>query len=257
MTNPIRRLLFVPLLVSLLGASWPTEPAPPADAAPWRRSSLGVELQDVVVGTGDEVVEGARVYVHYVGMLSDGTVFDESRPRGKAFDFLVGAGQVIQGWEDGLLGMKVGGTRRLVIPSSLGYGAQGQGSIPGGATLYFEVDLLSLKPPRTAPTEVPELPGDAWKVVQDASVADVKVGDGKRIKLKKGDRACLDLVQFDAEGAVLSSTYARERCAWTQLGWGKLPPTVEAGLKGLRERGVRAIRDGDTVWLVELTMVGI
>ncbi|MEN0061195.1 MAG: FKBP-type peptidyl-prolyl cis-trans isomerase [Myxococcota bacterium] len=253
MTKLIQHLLLLPLLVLLAGATWPTEPHP----APWRWSSLGVEMQDLAVGTGDEVVEGARVYVHYVGMLNDGTVFDESRPRGKELDFLVGSGQVIKGWEDGLLGMRVGGTRRLVIPASLGYGSQGAGRIPGGATLYFEVELISLKPPRKAPTSVPELSEDAWKLVRGVAVADVKPGDGARIKLKKGARACLDFVQFDAQGAAVANTYSRERCTWTQLGWDKLPLSVESGLKGLRESGVRAVRDGDSVWLVELTMVGI
>ncbi|MEO0604309.1 MAG: FKBP-type peptidyl-prolyl cis-trans isomerase [Myxococcota bacterium] len=255
--TPARRLLALPLLALLAGASWPTETVPPADAPPWSSSALGVERQDLVVGTGDEVVEGARVTVHYVGMLGDGTVFDESRPRGTAFDFRVGAGQVIRGWEDGLLGMRVGGTRRLVIPSSLGYGTQGAGSIPGGATLYFEVELLSLKPPRKAPQAPPEIANEAWTEVKGVTVADVKVGTGARIKTKEGARACLDLAKFDALGKLVEQTYSRERCTWYVLGWDDVPAGVEPGLKGLRESGVRAVRDGEFLWLVELTMVGI
>lgn len=251
-----RHLLLLPLLLVVAGAKWPDEPEPAADAPPWSSSLLGVEIQDVVVGTGDEVVDGARVEVHYVGMLENGSVFDESRPRGSSFDFRVGGGEVIRGWEDGLLGMRVGGTRRLVIPASLGYGSRGAGSIPGGATLYFEVELLSIKPPRAAPSAPPELSSDAWRTVRGIEVADVKKGDGARIKTKKGARACLDLAKFDAQGTRVEHTYTRERCTWYELGMTDLPTAVDSGVKGMRESGVRAIRDEDHLWLVDFEMAG-
>lgn len=100
---------------------------------------------DTVVGTGAEAVPGTAVTVHYVGMLPDGTVFDASEPRGQAFTFNLGAGQVIPGWEQGVAGMKEGGKRRLIIPPALAYGENGiPGAIPGNATLIFDVELLEV-----------------------------------------------------------------------------------------------------------------
>jgi len=102
-------------------------------------------IDDIKIGTGDEVQEGDVVSVHYAGRLQDGTEFDNSRTRGSAFEFEVGGGQVIAGWEEGLVGMKVGGERILVIPPEKGYGADGIGPIPGGATLIFSIELLEIK----------------------------------------------------------------------------------------------------------------
>lgn len=110
-----------------------------------------LQLQDVTAGSGNEAVSGKTVRVHYVGTLADGTKFDSSRDRGTPFEFTLGAGGVIAGWDQGILGMKVGGTRILVIPPSLGYGVrgvqnqQGQYVIPPNATLIFEVELLEVK----------------------------------------------------------------------------------------------------------------
>ncbi len=95
-------------------------------------------------GDGDEVVGGEVVTVHYVGMLEDGTLFDSSVERGMPFTFTVGAGQVIQGWDEGLIGMKIGEKRKLTIPSEMGYGERGAGVIPPNATLIFEVELLEI-----------------------------------------------------------------------------------------------------------------
>ena len=106
-------------------------------------TELGIE--DLTVGTGEEAKEGDTVEVHYVGTLEDGTQFDSSRDRGDTFSFTIGEGYVIQGWEQGIPGMKVGGLRKLTIPSDLGYGDYGTGPIPGGATLIFEVELVSIK----------------------------------------------------------------------------------------------------------------
>jgi len=108
--------------------------------------ATGLVVTDVVVGTGAEAVAGKTVSVHYVGTLSDGKKFDSSRDRGTPFSFLLGSGQVIKGWDEGVAGMKVGGKRTLVIPPELGYGAAGApGAIPGNATLNFEVELLGVK----------------------------------------------------------------------------------------------------------------
>ena len=101
---------------------------------------------DFVIGKGATAVAGKMVKVNYIGKLVNGKQFDASCDRGEAFEFALGAGQVIKGWDQGVAGMKVGGIRRLIIPSSLGYGAAGAGgAIPGGAALVFDVELLEVK----------------------------------------------------------------------------------------------------------------
>lgn len=109
----------------------------------------GLQYKDTVVGSGDEAHAGARVSVHYTGWLYQdgqaGKKFDSSKDRGQPFVFPLGAGHVIRGWDEGVQGMKVGGTRMLVIPADLGYGARGAGGvIPPNATLLFEVELLGV-----------------------------------------------------------------------------------------------------------------
>lgn len=102
-------------------------------------------IDDIKIGTGEEVKTGDTVSVHYIGTLQNGTEFDSSKKRGVPFEFTVGEGRVIKGWEEGLIGMKVGGERILVIPPEKAYGDQGIGPIPGGATLVFAIELLEIK----------------------------------------------------------------------------------------------------------------
>lgn len=112
----------------------------------------GLQYEDTVTGDGAEARAGQHVTVHYTGWLHDpaaahgrGRKFDSSKDRGQPFDFPLGAGHVIRGWDEGVQGMKVGGTRMLTIPAALGYGARGAGGvIPPNATLVFEVDLLAV-----------------------------------------------------------------------------------------------------------------
>lgn len=102
------------------------------------------KIEDIKIGTGAEAVGGTIVKVHYAGTLVSGEEFDSSYKRGEPFSFVLGSGQVIAGWERGLLGMKVGGKRKLTIPPQLGYGDSAVGSIPAGSTLLFTVELLSV-----------------------------------------------------------------------------------------------------------------
>ena len=109
----------------------------------------GLQYEDTVVGGGPEARAGQHVSVHYTGWLYDGGTkgkkFDSSKDRNDPFEFGLGGGQVIKGWDEGVQGMKVGGTRTLVIPPQLGYGARGAGGvIPPNATLMFEVELLGV-----------------------------------------------------------------------------------------------------------------
>jgi len=107
-------------------------------------------IETLKPGTGDIAAAGQQVSVHYEGKLTDGTIFDASRPRGQPFRFILGKGQVIKGWDQGVEGMAVGETRRLTIPPEMGYGARGAGGvIPPNATLIFEVELLAINKPLT------------------------------------------------------------------------------------------------------------
>lgn len=106
----------------------------------------GLVIEEVVVGSGAEAVAGQHVFVHYTGWLTNGSKFDSSKDRGQPFDFPLGRRHVISGWDEGVQGMKVGGTRKLTIPPELGYGARGAGGvIPPNATLVFEVELLDVR----------------------------------------------------------------------------------------------------------------
>ena len=106
----------------------------------------GLKYLDQVVGTGEVAVAGKTVNVHYTGWLENGKKFDSSVDRGQPFSFPLGAGRVIKGWDEGVQGMKVGGKRKLTIPSNLGYGPQGAGgAIPPNATLIFDVELLGVR----------------------------------------------------------------------------------------------------------------
>ena len=105
----------------------------------------GLVYEELVIGAGAEAAAGQHVSVHYTGWLTDGTKFDSSKDRNDPFEFHLGRGQVIAGWDEGVQGMKVGGTRKLTIPPGLGYGARGAGGvIPPNATLVFEVELLAV-----------------------------------------------------------------------------------------------------------------
>lgn len=106
----------------------------------------GLQYVELVEGTGAQPQSGQTVVVHYTGTLTDGSKFDSSRDRNQPFSFKIGAGQVIQGWDEGLATMKIGGRRKLIIPAKLGYGDRGVGPIPGGATLIFDVELLKVIP---------------------------------------------------------------------------------------------------------------
>ncbi len=152
----MKRITLLPLALLLTAGISTTacsEQSAPA-AAPMQQSNVGELIRnDVKVGTGAEAAAGRNVSVHYTGWLYDeaapdhkGAKFDSSRDRGTPFEFTLGAGQVIQGWDMGVQGMKIGGSRTLTIPPEMGYGARGAGGlIPPNATLVFDVELLGVQ----------------------------------------------------------------------------------------------------------------
>ena len=104
--------------------------------------AAGLKVEDIKIGTGQEAATGMTVEVHYTGWLTNGDKFDSSLDRGRPFSFGLGLRQVIKGWDQGVVGMKEGGKRRLTIPPELGYGSREMGPIPANSTLVFEVELL-------------------------------------------------------------------------------------------------------------------
>jgi FKBP-type peptidyl-prolyl cis-trans isomerase len=155
----MRRIAATAILIlaaALLPAQTATQksaaPARPNTSAPTKvtgdgvKTASGLQYWDIKLGTGDVAKEGSRVRVHYTGWLTTGKKFDSSVDAGKPFDFRIGNGDVIKGWEEGVAGMKVGGKRQLRIPPNLAYGAQGYpGVIPPNATLIFDIQLLAVQ----------------------------------------------------------------------------------------------------------------
>jgi FKBP-type peptidyl-prolyl cis-trans isomerase len=121
-------------------------PERPTDSSePTTTTESGLQIQDIVVGEGATAETGNMVAVHYTGWLLDGKKFDSSLDRGKPYTIKLGAGEVIKGWDEGLVGMKVGGKRKLTIPPELAYGERGKGPIPPNSTLIFECYMMSVK----------------------------------------------------------------------------------------------------------------
>jgi FKBP-type peptidyl-prolyl cis-trans isomerase len=147
MTHPVCRRALLGTFIALLAAPAAAQGSD-LSAAPRTRSGLGI--LDTREGTGEVAAAGRTVRVHYTGWLLEsgarGKKFDSSRDRGQPFEFPLGAGRVIKGWDEGVAGMKIGGQRTLVIPADLGYGARGAGNaIPPNSVLVFDVELLGLR----------------------------------------------------------------------------------------------------------------
>lgn len=152
-------VLFLLVVVFLIPACIQKDPTregeqntPVADSVPqaategMTKTSSGLRYQDIVPGSGASPSSGKTVVVHYTGRLANGITFDSSLDRNEPFVFVIGAGQVIKGWDEGVMSMKIGGKRKLIIPPELGYGAAGAGDkIPPNATLEFEVILLDIR----------------------------------------------------------------------------------------------------------------
>ena len=149
----VERLIVVLLLMAAIAipACAQKESRPVAEkksepaAANTVKTPSGLAYVDIVAGSGASPVSGKPVKVHYTGVLENGTKFDSSVDRGEPFVFTIGVGQVIPGWDEGVMSMKVGGKRKLIVPPQLGYGAAGAGGvIPPNATLIFDVELLDV-----------------------------------------------------------------------------------------------------------------
>jgi FKBP-type peptidyl-prolyl cis-trans isomerase FkpA len=144
--EPSMRIIMSALVASLVAVSFLSADDKPKDQVEPREitTKSGLKYKDLKEGTGAEAKAGDTVEVHYKGWLKDGTKFDSSLDRGQPFSFQLGQGRVIKGWDEGVAGMKVGGKRKLTIPSELAYGKNGRSKIPPDAELTFEVELLKV-----------------------------------------------------------------------------------------------------------------
>ena len=228
----------------------PLEPSPdikfdaPFDGAPAVTSQTagGISVSDYVVGTGATAVKGGEVEVHYTGYLTDGTVFDSSVPRKRPFTFELGAGRVIQGWDEGVAGMMVGGKRKLVIPAKLGYGERRAGKIPPNSTLIFTIELLSFTPPLPPPQSLAAFeakPVATRKLDKGLVVVDYKLGDGP--EAKTGDTVSVHYRGTLKDGTEFDSSLARPRPLVFPLGQGRVIKGWDTGIAGMKVGGLRKL----------------
>ena len=183
-----------------------------------------LKIVDTAVGDGAEVKAGDKVRVHYTGRLTDGTVFDSSVPRQQPFEFTVGAGMVIRGWDEGLLGMKVGGKRTLTIPPEMGYGEAGIGPIPGNATLVFDIELL----------DIVEVPPEG-----ELEIEEVVEGSGKEAAF--GNTVRVHYIGRLTDGTVFDESHTRGEPIEFPLGAGMVIAGWEQGIKGMKVGGKRKL----------------
>jgi peptidylprolyl isomerase len=200
---------------------------------PWSKSGPETKLkvEDLVAGTGREAKTGDTLIVEYTGWVyGNSRPFDTSVRRDKPFEFVLGKGEVIAGWDQGLAGMKVGGTRKLTIPSGLAYGTEGTGRIPPNATLVFEVKLLDISRP------VAELPPTS---VKELRVEDKLLGTGT--EARTGNTISVHYTGWLEDGTKFASSLDRNEPIEFVLGKGQVIAGWEQGLVGMKVGGVRKL----------------
>ena len=182
------------------------------------QSESGLRVIDHKVGPGSVPVKGDRVVVHYTGKLENGEKFDSSYDRNVPFEFAIGMGQVIRGWEEGISTMRMGGKRTLIIPPELGYGDRAAGKIPPGSTLIFNIELLSIKEPIIDPDF--SLPGNEERFDSGLTMITHVAGEGARPSA--GDKVTVHYRLLLPSGDVVDSSYDRGQPFSFVVGVGKV-----------------------------------
>ncbi|MCL2260754.1 MAG: FKBP-type peptidyl-prolyl cis-trans isomerase [Fibromonadales bacterium] len=214
-----------------------------------------VDIKVLKEGAGEPVKKRQLVQVHYTGWLTDNTKFDSSRDRHEPLEFMLGAGQVIKGWDIGIEGMKIGEVRRLKIPAVLAYGNNSVGPIPANADLLFEVELISaqksLDPDALLKPEVLK-----WKSLQSGvEIFDEKAGTGT--ELRTGMELTFHYTGWLVNGHKFGSSKDEGKAAKAVLGLGKLVRGLELGLESLKQGGVRWVRLSPSMAYGPVPMTGI
>jgi len=206
-------------------------------------SGTTVQLKSTTIheGAGEPVKSGALIKVHYTGWLTDSTKFDSSRDRGEPLEFTLGAGMVITGWDQGIVGMKPGEVRRLVIPPELAYGDRTVGPIPSNATLVFEVELVSAQKGLDPDVFPKDLTSFKWKMIAPGvEVYDEQPGAGA--EAHAGSRLSMHFTGFLMGGTTVASSKPTGKPFQATLGANKLIRGWELGLVGMKAAGVRWLR---------------
>jgi FKBP-type peptidyl-prolyl cis-trans isomerase len=224
------------------------KPAPPSDpdfaGEPVSTNTLadGLVIEDFVIGQGDEAKVGSEVSVHYTGTLDDGTVFDTSRKRNRPYEFVIGEGRVIKGWDLGVPGMKVGGKRRLTIPAKLAYGSRKKGKIPPDSQLTFTIELVAAYPPlpdgkgeeafASEPLEKRELEGGL--IIEEYAVGEGRVA-------RANDKVFVHYTGKLDDGTVFDSSLPRKKPIGFVLGTGGVIKGWDLGIEGMKVGGLRRL----------------
>ena len=200
------------------------------------RTPQNLVIEDVTAGTGEEALVGDLLEVKYVGaLLDDGSEFDASWNRGQTFFIPIGVGAVIPGWDQGLVGMREGGRRLLIIPPELAYGSAGAGSaIPPNAALIFVVDLISV-----VDLPMPQIP-DTTEIGGSLEVEDLAEGSGEVVE--SGHTVSVHYLGTLTDGTVFDSSWSRGRPFTTQIGVGMVIQGWDQGIVGMREGGRRLLK---------------
>ena len=220
----------------------PAAAAADADAEDIVTTDSGLQYVILEEGTGASPEPGSLVAVHYTGTLEDGTVFDSSRDRGQPIQFPVGRGQVIPGWDEGIALMKEGGKARLIIPSDLAYGDQGiQGIIPPGATLIFDVELVSVSPPPPPPPEAPTEVDEADYTTTDSGLKYYDLEEGSGDSPQTGQTAVVNYTGWLEDGTMFDSSLLRGQPFAFPVGLQQVIPGWDEGVASMKVGGKRQL----------------
>ena len=232
-------------------------------------TSSGLKYIIIKEGVGESPEKGDFCKVHYTGTLEDGTKFDSSYDRGEPIEFPVGMGRVIKGWDEGILLMKPGGKRKLIIPAALGYGDRAAGSIPPNSTLHFDVELVSIKKP-FKDTDF-DLPGE--EILFDSGLRMIEHVKGNGTKPNKGQTVVVHYTGLLETGSKFDSSHDRNKPFEFQIGMGRVIKGWDEGVSdmsigskrtliippdlGYGERGAGGVIPPNSVLVFEVELIDI